>query len=409
MPLITPTKGQSKKDFLEKCMGDSNLTKEYPDDDQRLAVCNSQWEEEKSLDPGESRAALRIHHTSTSTKPWDSGSNEKRLKGDGSGLYYRQMYAWQEPDGDEENKSTYKFPHHEVGGNGKIGVANIKACHEGIGILRGAGGGINLSDADKQGVWKHLAAHVKDAKEEPAPLNGESKLADPDGIERRVFSVEELRVVRTPNDPDKMPTIEGYAAVFNKLSENLGGFVEKIAPGAFSKALRTSDARALFNHDVNYVLGRESSKTLVLKEDGRGLHMLVHPPDTQTIRDMVIAPIERGDIKEQSFGFMIARDAWDNIDERKSKTPTRTIVEVSRIFDVSPVTFPAYPDTKVAVRSLELWNKKEGENRTLPNGNGPPTKDVEPKQSAPLSERIEFERDYLEKSKSRRLENVNSN
>lgn len=407
MPLPKPKKNESKDDFLERCMGDSTMNKEYPDDDKRYAICNTQWEEKKDLDPSESRGAIRTHHTSTSDKSWDSSSNEKRLKDDGSGLYYRQMYAWQDPDGDEETKSAYKFPHHEVGGDGKINAANIKACQSGIGVLNGARGGTKIPDADKKGVWNHLATHLKDANLEVAPLGGESGLANPDGIERRVFSVEELRVVRSTEDPDKMPTIEGYAAVFNKLSENLGGFVEKIAPGAFTKALKTSDARALFNHDVNYVLGRESSKTLKLKEDERGLHMRVYPPDTQTIRDMVIAPIERGDIKEQSFGFMISKDAWDDVDERKSKTPTRTIVEVSRIFDVSPVTFPAYPDTKVAVRSLEMW--RETEARALPDGNDPPKEDVEPMQSAPLSERIAFERKYLEKSRKRRLENVNDN
>ena len=409
MPLITPTKGQSKEDFLEKCMGDSTMNEEYQDEDQRYAVCNSQWDKEKksNFNPPGSRSAIRIHHTSTSDKSWDSGSNEKRLKPDGSGMYYRQMYAWQDPEGDEENKSSYKFPHHEVDGSNKIGAANIKACQSGIGVLNGARGGTKIPDADKKGVWNHMAAHIKDADMEVAPLGGESGLADPDGIERRVFSVEELRVVRNEDDPDRMPTIEGYAAVFNRFSENLGGFVEKIDPGAFAKALKTSDARALFNHDVNYVLGRESSKTLELKEDNSGLYMRVHPPDTQLIRDMVIAPIERGDIKEQSFGFMIAPngDVWSG-GERGSKIPTRTITEVSRIFDVSPVTFPAYPDTKVAVRSLESW--KEKERKALPVGDVLSV-DTEPMQSAPLSERIAFERKHLEKSRKRRLENVNDN
>jgi len=408
MPLPKPKTNESKSDFLDRCMGDSVANKEFPDEKQRFAMCNSQWEEESKKS---ARSAIRIHHTSTSKGSWDADSNEKRLKDDGSGLYYRMAYALQDPEANEETKSTYKFIHHEVDGSGKVGAANLKACHAGIGILNGARGDPNIPSIDKDGIWHHLAAHIKDAGEESAPLGVESKLDSMDGMERRVFSVEDLRIVRSNDKPEKMPTIEGYAAVFNKLSENLGGFVEKIAPGAFTKALRTSDTRALFNHDVNYVLGRESSKTLILKEDNKGLHMKVYPPDTQLIRDMVIAPIERGDIKEQSFGFMIASDEWDKVDSTKNKVPTRTITAISRLFDVSPVTFPAYPDTQVAVRSLDLWKEteKEREHRASPNGNDLSHVDAEPKQSAPLSERIAFEREYLDKSKKRRRENVNDN
>jgi len=164
--------------------------------------------------------------------------------------------------------------------------------------------------------------------------------------EIRFFNTE-FRVARS--DDGSLPKIEGYAAVFNKDSEYMG-FTERIAPGAFKGALKRSDARALFNHDSNFVLGRQSSKTLELKEDKKGLFMSVDPPDTQLIRDLVLAPIERGDVKEQSFGFSIESDQWDGLD---SDAPVRTILKVRELFDVSPVTFPAYPDTEVALRSLE--------------------------------------------------------
>ena len=156
----------------------------------------------------------------------------------------------------------------------------------------------------------------------------------------------EFRIKRVDNES---PKIEGYAAVFNKDSADMG-FVEKIAPGAFKKALKTSDVRALFNHDSNIILGRVSSGTLDLKEDKKGLMMSVTPPDTQLVRDMVLTPIERGDITQQSFGFTVKADEWKEID---GKTPIRTITEIGELFDVSPVTFPAYPDTSVALRSLE--------------------------------------------------------
>jgi len=173
-----------------------------------------------------------------------------------------------------------------------------------------------------------------------------------DKKELRILKTAELRVKR---NGDELPKIEGYAAVFNKNSEDMG-FIERIAPGAFKNALKTSDVRALFNHDSNIILGRKSSGTLELKEDKKGLFMSVTPPDTQLVRDMVLSPIERGDVTQQSFGFTVQSDDWDYRDNEPS---IRTITEIKELFDVSPVTFPAYPDTAVALRSLDKI-KKDG-------------------------------------------------
>jgi len=171
-----------------------------------------------------------------------------------------------------------------------------------------------------------------------------------DKKELRILKTAELRVKR---NGDELPKIEGYAAVFNKNSEDMG-FIERIAPGAFKNALKTSDVRALFNHDSNIILGRKSSGTLELKEDKKGLFMSVTPPDTQLVRDMVLSPIERGDVTQQSFGFTVQSDDWDYRDNEPS---IRTITEIRELFDVSPVTFPAYPDTAVALRSLDNIKK----------------------------------------------------
>jgi len=145
--------------------------------------------------------------------------------------------------------------------------------------------------------------------------------------------------------------IEGYAARFGKLSEDLGGFREKIKAGAFAEALKTSDVRALFNHDPNHVLGRSAAGTLELHEDGKGLHMRVKLPNTRTA-DELMESIDRGDITQQSFGFTIAEDSWRRSEKHGE---VRTIEKVSRLYDVSPVTYPAYPDTSVAVESRDLW------------------------------------------------------
>jgi len=168
-------------------------------------------------------------------------------------------------------------------------------------------------------------------------------------IERRFISAHELRVLDTGT-----PRIEGYAALFNSRSEDLGGFVEEIAPGAFANAIKSSDIRALWNHNENYVLGRVRSGTLAVSEDARGLHIVNDPPDTQWARDLMVS-LRRGDVDQMSFGFIVAKGGatW----REEGNTLVRTITNVAEVRDVSPVTFPAYTDTSVAVRSLAEWRE----------------------------------------------------
>lgn len=162
--------------------------------------------------------------------------------------------------------------------------------------------------------------------------------------ERRVV-VGELRVATE----GEAPKITGHAAVFNSLSENLGGFREKIAPGAFSRTLREgADVRALVNHDPNLVIGRSRSGTLRMEEDNRGLRVEIDPPDTQAARDLMTS-IRRGDIDQMSFAFRTVKDSWET-DAKGDEI--RTLHDLD-LHDVSAVVYPAYPSTKVAVRSLE--------------------------------------------------------
>jgi uncharacterized protein len=146
--------------------------------------------------------------------------------------------------------------------------------------------------------------------------------------------------------------IAGHAAVFDMLSENLGGFREKVEPGAFADTIKEHDIRALFNHDSAFVLGRNVAGTLRLKEDKAGLAIEIDPPDTQGARDLLTS-IERGDVSQMSFGFRTLNDKWE---ETADGDLIHTLLSV-RLFDVSPVTYPAYPDTDVAVRSLDVWQQ----------------------------------------------------
>ena len=165
-------------------------------------------------------------------------------------------------------------------------------------------------------------------------------------IERRAFGVVEIEV----RAEGASPMIRGHAAVFEKLSEDLGGFREKIAPGAFANSL-AGDVRALFNHDANLVLGRTTAGTLRLSEDKKGLAVEIDPPDTETARH-IMESMRRGDVTQMSFGFRTIKDQWER--GAAGKPDTRTLLDVE-LFDVSPVTFPAYPQTDVAVRSLSEW------------------------------------------------------
>jgi hypothetical protein len=176
--------------------------------------------------------------------------------------------------------------------------------------------------------------------------------------ERRVIECE-LRVER--RGETKAPVLVGYAAVFGKRSVDLGGFTEEVAPGAFGKSIGTDDVVALVNHESARVLGRTSAKTLRLSEDETGLHMEIDIPDTTIGRDLVVN-VDRGDIKGASFGFRTISDDWKTLNGKAH----RTLIE-AQLRDVSPVTFPAYPDTSVAMRSLDSWKSAQSAPIVLSN------------------------------------------
>jgi len=161
-------------------------------------------------------------------------------------------------------------------------------------------------------------------------------------IERRHFALQELRV----EGAGQQRRIIGYAAVFGALSGDLGGFQEKIQQGAFAKTITEADIRALFNHDANYVLGRNKAGTLKLWEDQRGLGIEILVPDTHWAQDLIVS-MERGDVDQMSFSFRVVRDSWSHT----ADSSIRTLIEVE-LRDISPVTFPAYPQTIAQARMI---------------------------------------------------------
>ncbi len=168
-----------------------------------------------------------------------------------------------------------------------------------------------------------------------------------DTTERRIHTGQlELRSGRGSSPG----TLHGYAARFDSESVDLGGFTERISPGAFTEALQTSDVRALVNHDPNLVLGR-TPKTLRLHEDHQGLRFELDLPDTTVGRDTAES-VRRGDVSGCSFSFTLA-DAGDSWSTGAAGTSRREIHQIGTLFDIGPVTYPAYPDTAVAARHLD--------------------------------------------------------
>ena len=177
-----------------------------------------------------------------------------------------------------------------------------------------------------------------------------------EGREIRSF-VTELRV----NGDGEMPTIEGYAAVFNVRSEDLGGgygeFYEEIDPGAFAETIQVDDITANKNHNDDYLLGRNTAKpaTLTLREDDKGLLAVITPPDTTYARDL-LESMRRGDIQGMSFAFRTLSDEWRRVDGAHIRT-----LQKAKLYDVSVVAHPAYRDTTVGLRSFRAHLDVEAE------------------------------------------------
>ena len=141
-------------------------------------------------------------------------------------------------------------------------------------------------------------------------------------------------------------TITGYAAIYNSDSEDLGGFIERMAPGSFDGRLQ-DDVRVLFNHDNNLVLGRTISGTATLEVDEKGLRYTCQLPDTSYAKDL-IELMERGDVTQSSFAFTIEDESWE---ERADGMLIRTVKKVGQLYDVSPVTYPAYTEATSGLRT----------------------------------------------------------
>lgn len=155
-------------------------------------------------------------------------------------------------------------------------------------------------------------------------------------------------------------TARGYFAVHSRYSENLGGYVEVIEPGAFDRAIGGgAEVVALYNHDPDHLLGSTRAGTLTVGTDDVGGWYEIDMPATTLGRDLSIS-IERRDLAGSSFSFTLARgDEGQEWDVTEEGFPLRRVKRVARLFDVGPVTFPAYESTKDADMSVALRSLAE--------------------------------------------------
>ena len=182
----------------------------------------------------------------------------------------------------------------------------------------------------------------------------ERNLKNYNQMEKRIFNIE----TRVDSTEDGRDLVVGHASVYDSRSNNLGGFYEFIERGAFTEELiNSSDVRALINHDPNLILARNTSGTLNLTADERGLKYEFEMPETSYGKDLSIS-MKRGDITQSSFAFTVAEDDWSTDADGNN---IRTIKKIDRLYDVSPVTYPAYnmaeSDLVVAKRGLKEYQE----------------------------------------------------
>jgi uncharacterized protein len=210
------------------------------------------------------------------------------------------------------------------------------------------GGGGSKRSAERALAYADGVVGRLEAENEGRNVTGEAKLK----LETRIVEVDKFEVREDANGMH----LEGYAALFDSRSENLGGFTETIAPGAFRASLKSrNDIKLLWNHDTGAVMGSTRAGTLALTEDERGLRVSATLPNTTHGRDAAEL-VKRGDVSGFSFGFSLPTrggDSW-------SDDGTERVLKSVRLHEVSLVAFPAYPETNgtATVRGLDKLAKR---------------------------------------------------
>jgi HK97 family phage prohead protease len=245
---------------------------------------------------------------------------------------YRAICAGRK-DGPADERGSWALPHHKRPGS----PPNAAAVRNALARLPQTQGLTN-----REAARSHLEAHMRAIQ---AQSNG-GRSHEEEGmavVERRyTASVVQVRTA------DERRKIGGYAAVFNRYSDNLGGFIEQVAPSFFNKSRADGwpDVIARYNHDDNMLLGTTGAGTLSLQLDETGLLYEVDPPQS---RQDILELVSRGDVRKSSFAFRVY-DQGDDWTVNDLGNVVRTLIS-GQLVDVAPVNRPAYPDSTAGVRS----------------------------------------------------------
>ena len=357
MPIPTKNIDETNEEFIERCMADDTMVEEY-EEDQRLAICSLQLEEERDTNfptKDEDKKvslknsnypqfdydyALKLKEDYPSI--WKAGGN---IRGNDAFMLWGRARDGQETEAITEwikEREAWIARHYEDGkqfkGDKEPNLSNVG------GVVAQIKWGVigTLGESGMKEVISELKKKID---------NKEEKFIDMKNKEIRTIDVQDLELRM---DGDKQ-TVVGYGAVFNSMSNDLGGFREYISPEAFEGRM-DDDVRFLFNHDANYVLARTTNGTLRMSVDEKGLRYEADMPNTSTARDLVEL-LKNGTVNQSSFAFIVEDDSW----EVKDGINIRTINKVSRLYDLSSVVYPAYSEasSSVALRSMEQWQEKE--------------------------------------------------
>lgn len=340
MPIPTPNDNESQEQFIDRCMIDETMVAEY-DDDQRLAICIAQIEEERAISDIDFTPTQAMIDNAKQGLEW---REEFGRGGTDVGVGTANAIIDKKITADRTKRMFSYLSRHEVD-------KDAEGFNDGEDGFPSAGRiAWELWGGDEAFTWS--ADKVKEMKEmeENKLENAPQEVRTNPEKEIRTFNVENLELRQEGDDN----VVVGYGSVFNTLSNELGGFREIISEGAFDGRLE-DDVRFLINHD-GLPLARTTNGTLRLSTDERGLKYEAKVANTSLGRDLVEL-MRNGTINQSSFAFVVEDDSW----EVRDGMNVRTINKVSRLYDVSAVTYPAYESASVALRSMEAWKQEEEE------------------------------------------------
>jgi len=334
-----PNKDEKKKDFISRCIPIVLDEGTAENSDQAAAICYGLWDEHMKTKKSELRAfdlnsSGRAHAVALAeagqvdrAENWIFNAEDAdAILGENNWTEYARWFLGKDSTADAKTKEHYKYP---FGKDGKLYRSALVAIRQ------------RAAQANATAILDAANALLEKID---GPI---AKKARPDNMEYRTY-VSDMKY-----DEEKREFV-GHASVFN-VEAGPTYFREMVAPGAFRDTIEVDDIRALFNHDPNYVLGRNRAGTLSLAEDEIGLASKILPPETQWAKDLAVS-MNRGDITQMSFGFVVEGEEWIKGDEATGKPDVRILKRV-KLFDVSIVTYPFYPDTDVAVRSWQEFRE----------------------------------------------------